>query len=78
MNYHKEHKVSVTKANPLKTTGPLAGMSLSSQNPLQDWDQGDVFIKGSVMVPKNVSLRKPNLVINIYNIFFWMRSAGAL
>lgn len=62
----------------MKTTGSLTGMSLSSQNPLQDWDQTDIFFKGSVMVPKNVSLRKPNLVINIYNIFFWIRSAGVL
>lgn len=52
-------KVSVTKANPLKTS-LLAGVSLHNQNPLQQWDQSDIFINVSVMVPRNVSLRKPS------------------
>lgn len=46
-----------------------------SQNPERDWDGADSKI--SVMVPRNVFLRTPNLLINIYNIFFQMRSAGA-
>lgn len=70
LNALQVHKVSVTKANPLKTMVLLAGVSLRNQNPLEGWDQADVFTKVSAMVSRNISPSMAKILTNIYNVFF--------